>query len=287
MRQWTSLDFSELTRKTKPKKSGTTGQDEKTGKGTKGRRIKPEKSLTSGRPEKAGRDSHGRISVRHKGGGHKRRYRDIDFKRDKKDIPGIVASIEYDPNRSANIALIKYKDGEKRYIIAPKSLAVGATVVSGPNAPIETGNALPLENIPLGFTVYNIELTLGKGGQMVRSAGTGALIAAKEGDYVTLKLPSGETRMVFKKCYATIGTVGNEDHMNTTLGKAGRKRWLGVRPTVRGMAMNPVDHPHGGGEGRSKGIHPVTPWGQPTKGFKTRKKHKPSSRFIVSRGKKK
>jgi len=264
MRQWTSLDNSEL---------------------TKG--AKPEKSLTKGRAEKAGRDSFGRISVRHKGGGHKRRYRDIDFKRDKIGVTGKVASIEYDPNRSANIALIYYKDGEKRYIIAPKGLVVGAAVISGPDAPIEPGNALPLENIPLGFTVYNIELTLGKGGQLVRSAGTGALIAAKEGDYVTLKLPSGEMRMVFKKCYATIGSAGNEDHMNTTLGKAGRKRWLGVRPTVRGMAMNPVDHPHGGGEGRSKGIHPVTPWGQPTKGYKTRKKHKPSSRFIVSRGKKK
>jgi large subunit ribosomal protein L2 len=264
MRQWVSLDFSDL---------------------SKG--AKPEKSLTRGSKTGSGRDSFGRISVRHKGGGHKRRYREIDFKRDKTGIPGKVASIEYDPNRSANIALIHYKDGEKRYIIAPKELKVGAKVMSGPDAKIEPGNALPLENIPLGFTVYNIELTLGKGGQLVRSAGTGALVAAKEGDYVTLKMPSGEMRMIFKKCYATIGSVGNEDHMNTVLGKAGRKRWLGVRPTVRGMAMNPVDHPHGGGEGKSKGIHPVTPWGQPTKGFKTRKKHKPSSRFIVSRGKKK
>ncbi|MDR2786441.1 MAG: 50S ribosomal protein L2 [Treponema sp.] len=264
MRQWTSLDNSELTK-----------------------HVKPEKSLTSGLSEKAGRDSRGRISVRHKGGGHKRLYRTIDFKRDKVGIPGKVASIEYDPNRSSNIALIKYVDGEKRYIIAPKGLVVNAQVVSGPNAPIEVGNTLPLENIPLGFTVHNIELTLGRGGQMARSAGTGALIAAKEGDYVTVKLPSGEMRMVFKKCSATIGVVGNEDHMNVSLGKAGRKRWLGVRPTVRGMAMNPVDHPHGGGEGKNKGIHPVTPWGQPTKGYKTRKKHKPSSRFIVSRGKKK
>jgi large subunit ribosomal protein L2 len=264
MRQWTSLDYSELTKKTAP-----------------------EKKLTSGRAERAGRDSYGRISVWHKGGGHKRRYRTIDFKRDKIGIPGTVASIEYDPNRSANIALVKYTDGDKRYIIAPKGLRAGAPVMSGPNASIEAGNALPLENIPLGFTVHNVELTLGKGGQMVRSAGTGALIAAKEGDYVTLKLPSGEMRMVFKKCYATIGVVGNEDHMNTTLGKAGRKRWLGIRPTVRGMVMNPVDHPHGGGEGKNKGIHPVTPWGQPTKGYKTRNKHKPSSRFIVSRGKKK
>ncbi|HOM23025.1 MAG TPA: 50S ribosomal protein L2 [Termitinemataceae bacterium] len=247
---------------------------------------KPEKSLTTGRAEKAGRGAKGRISVWHKGGGHKRRYREIDFKRDKYNIPGKVATIEYDPNRSANIALIHYADGEKRYIIAPKGLTVGSTVISGPNAPIEVGNALPLENIPLGFAVHNIELTLGKGGQLARSAGASALIAAKEGDYVTVKLPSGEMRMVFKKCYATIGEVGNEDHMNVQLGKAGRKRWLGIRPTVRGMAMNPIDHPHGGGEGRNKGCNPVTPWGQPTRGYKTRNKHKPSSRFIVSRRKK-
>jgi large subunit ribosomal protein L2 len=227
------------------------------------------------------------MSVRHKGGGHKRRYREIDFKRNKFGIQGKVATIEYDPNRSANIALINYKDGEKRYILAPRGLKVGAAIISGPGSPIETGNALPLENIPLGFTIHNIELTIGKGGQIVRSAGTGALIAAKEGEYVTVRLPSGEVRMVHKKCYATIGTVSNEDHMNTTVGKAGRKRWMGVRPSVRGVAMNPVDHPHGGGEGKAKGKHPVTPWGQPTKGFKTRKKNKPSSRFIVSRGKKK
>jgi len=264
MRTYTSLDYSELTKD-----------------------AKPEKGLTKGKKCGSGRDSFGRISVRHKGGGHKRKYREIDFRRDKIGIPGKVATLEYDPNRSANIALIFYKDGEKRYIIAPKTLKVGAAVISGPDAPIEPGNALPLENIPLGFTVYNIELTLGKGGQIARSAGAGALIAAKEGDYVTLKLPSGEMRMVFKKCFATIGSVGNEDHMNTVDGKAGRKRWKGVRPTVRGMSMNPVDHPHGGGEGRSKGIHPVSPWGQPTKGYKTRKKHKPSSKFIVSRGKKK
>ena len=264
MRAWQSLDFSEL---------------------TKG--IKPEKSLTEGRKERAGRDSNGRISVWHKGSGHKRLYRTIDFKRDKIGIIGKVATIEYDPNRSANIALIKYEDGEKRYIIAPEGLVVNAKIISGPNAPIEPGNALPLENIPLGFTVHNVELTLGRGGQIVRSAGAGALVAAKEGDYVTLKLPSGEMRMIFKKCCATIGSVGNGDHMNVQIGKAGRKRWMGVRPTVRGMAMNPVDHPHGGGEGKSKGIHPVTPWGQPSKGFKTRSKHKPSSRFIVSRGKKK
>ncbi|MDR0722893.1 MAG: 50S ribosomal protein L2 [Treponema sp.] len=264
MRQWISLDYSELSKHTQP-----------------------EKSLTSGRAERAGRDTHGRISVWHKGGGHKRLYRAIDFKRDKIGVPGKVSTIEYDPNRSSNIALIVYADGDKRYIIAPKGLTRNAQILSGPNAPIEIGNALPLENIPLGFTVHNIELTLGKGGQMARAAGTSALIAAKEGDYVTLKLPSGEMRMVFKKCYATIGTVGNEDHMNTQFGKAGRKRWLGIRPTVRGMVMNPVDHPHGGGEGKNKGIHPVSPWGQPTKGYKTRSKHKPSSRFIVSRGKKK
>ena len=263
MRAWQSLDFSDL---------------------TKG--VRPEKSLTRGMKDRAGRDANGRISVRHKGGGHKRLYRIIDFRRDKIGVPGRVASIEYDPNRSSNLALIFYKDGEKRYIIAPKGLKVNAKVISGPNVPIEAGNALPLENIPLGFTVHNVELTLGKGGQIVRSAGAGALVAAKEGDYVTLKLPSGEMRMVLKKCYATIGTVGNEDHMNVQIGKAGRKRWMGIRPTVRGMAMNPVDHPHGGGEGKSKGIHPVTPWGQPTKGYKTRKKHKPSSRFIVSRAKK-
>jgi large subunit ribosomal protein L2 len=263
MRAWQSLDNSELTK-----------------------HAKPEKSLIAGRKERAGRDSFGRISVRHKGGGHKRRYRIVDFKRDKIGVPGTVVTIEYDPNRSANIALVNYVDGEKRYIIAPQGLKVKAKIISGPGAPIEPGNALPLENIPLGFTVHNIELTLGRGGQMVRSAGAGALIAAKEGDYVTLKLPSGEMRMVFKKCYATIGVVGNGDHMNVRIGKAGRNRWMGVRPTVRGMAMNPVDHPHGGGEGKSKGIHPVTPWGQPTKGYKTRSKHKPSSRFIVSRSKK-
>lgn len=245
----------------------------------------PEKSLTSGRSERAGHDSRGRISVWHKGGGHKRRYRSIDFKRDKIGVPGKVVSIEYDPNRSANIALVNYSDGEKRYIIAPKGLLVGKTVISGPEAPIEAGNTLPLEFIPLGFSVHNVELTLGRGAQLVRSAGGSALVAAKEGDYVTLKLPSGEMRMVFKKCFATIGIVGNEDHMNVQLGKAGRTRWLGKRPTVRGMAMNPIDHPHGGGEGRNKGISPVTPWGQPTRGYKTRNKHKPSSRFIVTRRK--
>ncbi len=261
MRHRVGLDFSELTSK------------------------KPEKSLTSGLSYKAGRDSKGRISVWHKGGRHKRRYRQIDFKRNKYDIAGKVASIEYDPNRSANIALIHYVDGDKRYILAPRGLELGQEIVSGPDAPLNVGNALPLEKIPLGFSVHNVELNLGRGGQLVRSAGTSASVAAKEGDYVTLRLPSGELRMVFKKCYATVGVVGNQDHMNTSFGKAGRKRWLGVRPTVRGMSMNPVDHPHGGGEGRTKGVNPTTPWGVPTKGYKTRKKHRPSSRFIVKRRK--
>jgi large subunit ribosomal protein L2 len=247
---------------------------------------KPEKALARGKKSNGGRASNGRISVRHQGGGHKQKYRVIDFRRDKAGVPGVVASIEYDPNRSANIALINYVDGEKRYILSPKGLAVGKKVVAGAGSPIEPGNAMPLESIPVGITVHNVELTLGKGGQMARSAGARALIAAKEGDYVVLKLPSGELRMVFKKCMATIGSVGNDEHMNERLGKAGRARWLGVRPTVRGTVMNPVDHPHGGGEGRGKGYkQPVSPWGQPAKGYKTRDTHKPSSRFIVKRRK--
>ncbi len=246
----------------------------------------PEKSLTKGKKSNGGRASNGRISVRHQGGGHKQRYRIIDFKRDKTGVPGTIASIEYDPNRSSSIALVKYVDGEKRYSISPKGLKVGQTVVAGPTAPIEVGNSLPLENIPMGITVHNVELTLGKGGQLARSAGASALLVGKEGDYITLKLPSGELRMVFKKCSATIGAVGNEEHMNERLGKAGRTRWLGIRPTVRGTVMNPVDHPHGGGEGRGKGFkQPVSPWGQPSKGYKTRDTHKPSSRFIVKRRK--
>jgi large subunit ribosomal protein L2 len=249
-------------------------------------RSAPEKSLTWGKKSNGGRASNGRISVRHQGGGHKQRYREIDFKRNKLGVPGKVVGIEYDPNRSANIALVTYVDGEKRYILAPKGLLVGATVLAGPAAPIEPGNSLPLEVIPVGITVHNVELTLGKGGQLARSAGASALIAAREGDYVVLKLPSGELRMVFKKCSATIGSVGNEEHMNERLGKAGRTRWLGIRPTVRGTVMNPVDHPHGGGEGRGKGYkQPVSPWGQPAKGYKTRDTHKPSSRFIVKRRK--
>jgi len=246
---------------------------------------RPEKSLTSGKKSHGGRGAGGRIAVRHQGGGHKQKYRDIDFKRDKFGIPGTVKTIEYDPNRSANIALVFYADGDKRYIIAPKGLNVGQKILSGDKATLDVANALPLESIPVGFTVHNIELTIGKGGQMARSAGASALVAAKEGEYVTIKLPSGEMRLVHKRCYATIGEVGNGDHMNTSLGKAGRSRWRGIRPTVRGMAMNPVDHPLGGGEGRGKGHNPVTPWGQPCRGYKTRNKRKTSNKFIVSRRK--
>lgn len=244
---------------------------------------KPEKCLVVGMRKHGGRGANGRISVRHKGGGHKRLYRVIDFRRNKFGIPGTVKTIEYDPNRSANIALIYYADGEKRYIIAPKGLTVGQKIMSGEKAAPTVGNALPLAAIPIGFTVHNIELTIGHGGQLARSAGAGALVAAKDGDYVTIRLPSSELRRVHGKCYATIGVVGNEDHMNVQYGKAGHKRWLGIRPTVRGMAMNPVDHPLGGGEGAGKGRNPVTPWGQPCKGYKTRNKRKTSTRFIVTR----
>lgn len=251
---------------------------------TKGK--KAEKSLVKGKKYNAGRDTKGRISVRRKGGQHKRKYRMIDFKRDNHGVPGKVVSLEYDPNRSANIALIQFSNGDKRYILAPRGLKKGDTVQSGPDAPIEVGNCLPLEQIPLGMTVHNIELQLGKGAAMARAAGTGAVVVAKEKDYVSLRLPSGETRMVFKKCIATIGVVGNEDHMNVSLGKAGRNRWLGKRPEVRGVAMNPHDHPHGGGEGRtSGGRHPVSPWGVQTKGYKTRKKNKQSNKFIVKKRK--
>ena len=247
---------------------------------------RPEKSLTKNLKKHSGRDTFGRISVRRRGGGHKRSYRIIDFKRDKYGVPGIVKSIEYDPNRSANIALVFYRDGEKRYMLAPKGLVVGSQVMSGPTSPLNVGNALPLKAIPLGLTVHNVELTLGRGGQLVRSAGLGATIVAKEGDYVTLRLPSGEMRMVFSECYATLGELGNEDHMNVSLGKAGASRHLGKRPKVRGVAMNPVDHPHGGGEGKTAaGRNPVTPWGKPTKGGKTRSKKKPSTKFIVKKRK--
>jgi large subunit ribosomal protein L2 len=247
---------------------------------------RPHKKLAKGKSSRAGRGGGGRISVRRKGGGHKRKYRTIDFKRDKRGVPGTVATIEYDPNRSAFIALINYQDGDKRYILAPAGLQAGAQIVSSPDAPLEPGNALPLENIPLGMVVHNIELTPGRGGQIVRAAGAGATLMAKEGDYATLKLPSGEMRMVLVRSYATLGEVGNQDHMNVSLGKAGRNRWLGKRPKVRGVAMNPHDHPHGGGEGKSSGgRHPVTPWGVPTKGYKTRKKKKSSGRLIVKKRK--
>ena len=247
---------------------------------------KSAKSLTKGLSKKAGRGAGGRISVRRRGGGHKRKYREIDFKRTNYGVPGKVVSIEYDPNRSANIALINYVDGDKRYILAPKGLKVEMQVQSGPGSPLEIGNSLPLTDIPVGIMVHNIELQKGRGAQLVRSAGTGALIAAKDGDYVTIKLPSGEMRLIFKECIATIGIVGNGDHMNVVIGKAGRSRWLGKRPKVRGVVMNPVDHPHGGGEGKtSGGRHPVTPWGVPTRGYKTRKKKKPSSKFIIKRRK--
>jgi large subunit ribosomal protein L2 len=244
----------------------------------------PEKSLLKPLRKKGGRNVNGRITARHRGGGHKRHYRVIDFKRDKLDIPAKVATIEYDPNRSARIALLHYVDGEKRYILAPLNLKVGDIVLSSEKADIKPGNTLPLANIPLGTHIHNIELRLGKGGQIVRSAGTYAQLMAKENRYALIKLPSGEVRMVLLTCRATVGQLGNVIHENITLGKAGRKRWLGRRPKVRGVAMNPVDHPMGGGEGRSSGgRHPCSPWGVPTKGFKTRDKRKKSSRLIVKR----
>jgi large subunit ribosomal protein L2 len=244
----------------------------------------PERSLLRPLRKRAGRNVQGRITVRHRGGGHKRSYRLIDFKRDKVGVPARVRSIEYDPNRSARIALLVYTDGEKRYIIAPLGLQVGDTVMSGENAEIRVGNALPLERVPLGTLVHNIELYPGRGGQMVRSAGTSAQVLAKEGDYVTLRLPSGEVRLVRKECMATVGQVGNVDHGNIKLGKAGRKRWLGWRPTVRGSAMSPRDHPHGGGEGRTPiGMpSPKSPWGKPTLGKKTRR-NKSTDKYIVRR----
>jgi large subunit ribosomal protein L2 len=248
----------------------------------------PEKSLLEGLKKTGGRNNHGRITVRRRGGGHKRRFRIIDFKRKKLDVPSKVASIEYDPNRSARVALLHYADGDKRYILAPNGLNVGDTVVAGPGSDIKPGNALPLEKIPVGSMVHNIELIPGRGGQMARSAGSYAQLMAKEGSNATLKLPSGETRMVHKDCYATVGQVGNLDHENIVWGKAGKTRWMGHRPKVRGVAMNPVDHPLGGGEGKSSGgRHPVTPWGKPTKGYKTRKKKKLSDKMIVRRRQKK
>jgi large subunit ribosomal protein L2 len=248
---------------------------------------KPEKSLVTGKRQSGGRGSSGLIAIRFRGGGHKQAYRVIDFKRDKIGVPAKVAAIEYDPNRSARIALLNYADGEKRYIIAPLGLEVGLTVSSGPEADILVGNALPLKNIPAGTVVHNIELRPGKGAQMARSAGAQAQLVSKEGDYALLKLPSAEIRRVHVDCMATIGQVGNVDHENVSLGKAGRTRWLGKRPHNRGVTMNPVDHPHGGGEGKtSGGRHPVTPWGQPTRGFKTRN-NKRTDRWIVTRKSKK
>ncbi|RLE15411.1 50S ribosomal protein L2 [Candidatus Aerophobetes bacterium] len=250
-------------------------------------RNKPEKSLTVDLKKAPGRNNQGRITSRHRGGGVKKKYRIIDFKRDKDGIPAKVVSIEYDPYRSARIALLQYVDGEKRYIIAPLGLKVGDEVISGEDVPLKVGNTLPLFRIPEGTSIYNIELKRGKGGQLVRSAGTSAELLSKEGGYAQVKLPSGEIRLISLDCRATIGQVGNVEHENIQIGKAGRARLMGRRPYVRGSAMNPIDHPHGGGEGRSgPGRHPVTPWGKPTKGKKTRKKGKPSDKLIVQRRKK-
>ena len=245
----------------------------------------PEKSLTVTLKKHAGRNSRGKITVRHRGGGTRPKYRIIDFKRDKDGIPGTVATIEYDPNRSANIALINYADGEKRYIIAPNHLEVGQVIESGADADIKVGNALPVANIPVGTIIHNIELKPGKGGQMVRSAGNGAQLMAKEGKFAQVRLPSGEVRRIRLECRATIGEVGNIDHQNIQIGKAGRKRHMGIRPTVRGSVMNPNDHPHGGGEGKAGigRVSPVTPWGKPALGYKTRKKKNPSNKYIVKR----
>lgn len=258
-RNMTSLDFAEITTN------------------------KPEKSLLAPLPKKAGRNNQGKITVRHHGGGHKKQYRIIDFKRNKDNVPAKVATIEYDPNRSANIALLHYVDGEKRYIIAPKELQVGQIVVSGETADIKVGNALPLANIPVGTLIHNIELKPGKGGQLVRSAGASAQVLGKEGKYVLVRLKSGEVRMILATCRATIGEVGNEQHGLVNIGKAGRTRWLGKRPTVRGSVMNPNDHPHGGGEGRTSigRKSPMSPWGKPTLGKKTRSKKARSNKFIV------
>jgi large subunit ribosomal protein L2 len=259
----TVLDFSELTEST------------------------PHKPLTNGQKEYAGRGYKGHISVRRRGGGHKRKYRIIDFRRDKYGIMGRIDTIEYDPNRSANIALVTYIDGEKRYIVAPDTLKVGDSIISGENVEIKAGNALPLKNIPLGTNIYNIEMSRGKGGQLARSAGATAVITAKEGSVCLIKLPSGEIRKIHQECYATIGEVGNKDFGLVTIGKAGRSRWMNKRPKVRGVAMNPVDHPLGGGEGKSSGgRHPCSPTGVPSKGYKTRKKHKISDKYIVNRRKK-
>jgi large subunit ribosomal protein L2 len=245
-------------------------------------KTEPEKTLVEGLKKSGGRNAHGRKTSRHRGGGAKRLYRRIDFKRTRDGIPAKVAAIEYDPNRSAYIALLHYADGVKAYILAPARLQVGATVQSGPGSDITAGNALPLANMPIGTVIHNVELQPGRGGQLGRSAGTSVQLMAKEGDFATIRLPSGEMRMVRDECRATVGAIGNADHQNVKIGKAGRKRHLGVRPQTRGTAMNPVDHPHGGGEGSTTpGRHPVTPWGVPTLGYRTRKKNKPSDRYIV------
>lgn len=249
--------------------------------------TKPEKSLLKPVRKSGGRNNQGRITCRHRGGGHRRHYRIIDFKRDKIGIPAKVATIEYDPNRTARIALLHYVDGEKRYIIAPEGLEVGSKVMSGPDAEVAVGNALPLEKIPLGSTVHNIELKRGRGGQIARSAGTFGQVVAKDGDYVHVKMPSNDVHLIRKECLATLGSVSNSDHSLISLGKAGRKRWMGIRPNVRGVAMNPVDHPMGGGEGKtSGGGHPKSPWGKPSKGGKTRKSKKYSDKYIVKAVKK-
>ncbi|TDY58402.1 LSU ribosomal protein L2P [Aminivibrio pyruvatiphilus] len=246
-------------------------------------RKDPERSLLEPLHKKGGRNNRGRITMRHRGGGTRRLYRVIDFKRNKLSVPGKIAAIEYDPNRNARIALVHYLDGEKRYILAPKDLKVGDTIVAGPESDIRPGNALKLKDIPVGTMVHNLELEPGRGGKLVRAAGTSAQLMAKEGKYAYLRMPSGELRLILQECMATIGQVGNEDYENVSLGKAGKTRWLGRRPMVRGMVMNPVDHPMGGGEGRSKSHkHPVSPWGTPAKGYRTRK-NKPSDRLIVRR----
>ena len=245
----------------------------------------PEKSLSYRLKKNSGRNNLGRITVRHQGGGSKRLYRIIDFRRDKAGVPGKVMTVEYDPNRSARISLVQYADGEKRYILWPEGLSVGSTVLTSDEAEIRPGNVMTLKLMPLGTFVHNVEFKLGRGGQLIRAAGSFGQMLAKEGDYVQIKMPSGEVRKIFAECKATIGQVGNVSHQNITIGKAGRKRWLGIRPTVRGVAMNPVDHPHGGGEGRVKGNHPVTPWGVSKKGHKTRQKKKDSNKYIVKRRK--
>jgi large subunit ribosomal protein L2 len=260
----TTADFSELTKK------------------------RPEKRLTEANPKKAGRNNHGRITMRRRGGGHKRLYRMIDFKRNKDGVPGKVQALEYDPNRSARIALVVYADGDKRYILAPEGLEIGMKVLSGSDIDFQVGNTLPLGKIPVGTVIHNVELTPGKGGKMARSAGNSCQLLGKEGEHASLRLPSGEMRRVPIICRATIGEVGNAEHSNISLGKAGRSRWLGRRPKVRGVVMNPVDHPHGGGEGKtSGGRNPVTPWGVPTKGYKTRKKNHRTDQYIIRRRKKK